>query len=276
MAAARRCIGMAGESRPTSGICLVTVPSTFRSPDEAAIYYVVRRGSVVLRAGDKPLLRLRRGDAAVVSPGTTYELSPVMAGEVASVLVGSIADRSSLDVIGGASPDLITPLTTRDRRLAPWLRDLVLAVEVPPDVAPALFEAIGQLLVSRLKQTAHGELRGWSVPGIRVAVDAIRDDPAAAWTVGGLARVSAMSRSAFAEHFARDVGEPPMHFLTRCRMDRACELLRDPGLAIKQVARIVGYRSESAFSTAFRRVVGDSPRHYRRERFHADDAAFSA
>jgi AraC-like DNA-binding protein len=76
-----------------------------------------------------------------------------------------------------------------------------------------------------------------------------------------------MSRSAFAEKFARVVGESPMQYLTRWRLQKAAGLLRGPlsnssGLA--EVAARVGYESDAAFSKAFKRILGVTPGVYRR------------
>ena len=46
------------------------------------------------------------------------------------------------------------------------------------------------------------------------------------WTVGLLADEAGLSRSGFAARFAKLVGEPPLAYLTRLRMQRASEQLR--------------------------------------------------
>jgi AraC family transcriptional regulator len=48
-------------------------------------------------------------------------------------------------------------------------------------------------------------------------------------------------------------------------MARACELLRETGAAIAQVALQVGYDTPSAFAATFRRQRGKSPSAFRRE-----------
>jgi AraC-like DNA-binding protein len=73
-----------------------------------------------------------------------------------------------------------------------------------------------------------------------------------------------MSRSAFAERFARLVGEPPLAYLTRWRMERAARLLRESGYGLDQIAGRVGYAAEAAFNKAFKRWIGVPPGTYRR------------
>ena len=96
------------------------------------------------------------------------------------------------------------------------------------------------------------------------AIALIHRDPSRAWTVGALARESAMSRSAFASRFTELVGEPVMHYVARWRMHVAVSSLREEGSTVGELARRLGYRSEAAFSRAFKRVVGVSPGAVRR------------
>jgi AraC-like DNA-binding protein len=67
-----------------------------------------------------------------------------------------------------------------------------------------------------------------------------------------------------AERFTRFVGQPPMHYLTQWRMQRAIRLLAEPGAKkIAAVAEAVGYESEAAFSRAFKKCVGVAPAEWR-------------
>jgi AraC-like DNA-binding protein len=87
----------------------------------------------------------------------------------------------------------------------------------------------------------------------------MHSDPAHAWTVLELAQKAALSRSAFFERFSRAVGLPPMEYLLAWRMALAKDLLRRSGVALAEVAELVGYSSASTFSTAFSRHVGQPP-----------------
>lgn len=73
-----------------------------------------------------------------------------------------------------------------------------------------------------------------------------------------------MSRAVFAEKFANCVGETPMRYLARWRMQLASRMLEQPGRSIGQIAEDIGYRSEAAFSRAFKNIVGAPPATWRR------------
>lgn len=96
------------------------------------------------------------------------------------------------------------------------------------------------------------------------AITVIHRDPARSWTVADLAHEVAMSRSAFAARFNELVGEPPMHYLARWRMQVAQTWLNEDSATVGELAIRLGYQSEAAFSRAFKRFTGVSPGSIRR------------
>jgi AraC-like DNA-binding protein len=96
------------------------------------------------------------------------------------------------------------------------------------------------------------------------ALALIHREPARRWTVGALADAIASSRSAFAARFTSVVGEPPMEYVTRWRMQVARAALESEGATVGELAQRLGYRSEAAFARAFKRVTGMPPGAVRR------------
>jgi AraC family transcriptional regulator len=85
-----------------------------------------------------------------------------------------------------------------------------------------------------------------------------------------LAVEAQLSQFHFARMFRQSVGVPPRVYLTRLRMEKACELLETTDLPITEIAFEVGYASNQAFArvflkerkmtpSAFRRTVGQRP-----------------
>jgi AraC-like DNA-binding protein len=110
---------------------------------------------------------------------------------------------------------------------------------------------------------AAGWLGALRDPSIGAALGLIHQAPQKQWTVPALSAAVGLSRSPFAAKFTALVGQSPMAYLKRWRLQRAAALLRHQPVALSAVAERVGYESTPAFSRAFRRVFGVSPGRYR-------------
>lgn len=120
------------------------------------------------------------------------------------------------------------------------------------------------LLIEALRSPSSGDappglLRGLSDARLAPAMRQMHGQLARPWSMAQLAKLAALSRSAFFERFTRTVGMPPMEYLLAWRMAVAKDLLRRHDLALAEVAARVGYGSASTFSTAFSRQVGQPP-----------------
>lgn len=93
---------------------------------------------------------------------------------------------------------------------------------------------------------------------------ALHERPQHPWQLASMAKLAGMSRSSFAEHFARTVGQTPAAYLAQWRMTLAQRLLRS-GLPVKVVSERTGYGSASVFSRAFANEVGKSPTQWLQE-----------
>ena len=60
-----------------------------------------------------------------------------------------------------------------------------------------------------------------------------------------------LSRSALADRFTRLIGEPPMRYLARWRLQLAAHYLRSSDMPLARIAEQVGYESGAAFNRAF-------------------------
>lgn len=108
--------------------------------------------------------------------------------------------------------------------------------------------------------------------GLRAVLDAIADDPAAGWTVDGMARRAAMSTRHFARVFPRQVGVSPARYVERVRVEAAATALESGDEGLDVVARRAGFGSAETLRRAFVRVLGVTPGCYR-DRFRTTGAA---
>ena len=94
--------------------------------------------------------------------------------------------------------------------------------------------------------------------------------PSRSWTLAELAREAGAARSVVAERFVQFLGEPPMAYLARWRLQLGARLLQTTRKNVLQVALDVGYDAESSFNRAFKREFGLPPAQYRRRHTTAD------
>ena len=100
---------------------------------------------------------------------------------------------------------------------------------------------------------------------LRRARDRIDRDYAQQIGMAALAAEAGYSLGQFIRVFCAAYGETPGRYLTRRRVERACELLRSVNLTVTEICMLVGFSSLGTFSRRFADIVGRSPSAYRRE-----------
>jgi AraC-like DNA-binding protein len=126
-----------------------------------------------------------------------------------------------------------------------------------------------EILRQYMRQLPEGEtswLAGLNDPYIGRALRLMHEDPKRDWTVEALSRQIALSRSALAQRFTDLVGQSPMRYLTRWRIELAKQMLKENRLALAEIGERVGYESEAAFNRAFKRITGSPPAAWRNVR----------
>jgi len=122
-----------------------------------------------------------------------------------------------------------------------------------------LFVEVLRRYVDSLPAGQIGWLAGMRDASVGHVLALLHEKPDAPWTLERLAEDVAMSRSTLHDRFVHFIGQPPMQYLARWRMQVAAGLLRDTQAKVLEVALGVGYESEAAFSRAFKRSVGIAP-----------------
>jgi AraC-like DNA-binding protein len=99
---------------------------------------------------------------------------------------------------------------------------------------------------------------------LRSARDLIDRDFASRLDVASLAARAGYSRYHFIRAFRAAFGATPGDYLSRRRVERACELLRAANLTVTEVCFLVGFSSLGSFSSRFSELIGCSPSDYQR------------
>jgi AraC-like DNA-binding protein len=132
-------------------------------------------------------------------------------------------------------------------------------------LSEALFIETLRRYVGTLSPEQSGWLAGARDPQVGKALGLLHRQPARAWTIDDLALSVGASRAVLAERFRQYLGEPPIGYLTRLRLQLGARLLTTTTDTAAQVAAQVGYDSEAAFNRAFKRQFGAPPARFRRE-----------
>lgn len=108
--------------------------------------------------------------------------------------------------------------------------------------------------------TAKGGLAPWAQ---RRCLEFMRARLSEDISLDELAAEAQLSPFHFARMFKQSVGVPPRVYLTRLRMEQACELLETTDLPITEIAQEVGYSSNQVLARLFVKHRHMSPTDYR-------------
>jgi AraC family transcriptional regulator, alkane utilization regulator len=133
-----------------------------------------------------------------------------------------------------------------------------------------LFVEAVRRCIEALPADRKGWLAGVGDRFVGRALAMLHAQPAYCWTVDELARKAGLSRSGLAHRFTELLGQPPMQYLARWRLQIAAQELRNGTPSLAAVAERVGYESEAAFNRAFKREFGMPPASWRRSRETSD------
>ena len=81
-------------------------------------------------------------------------------------------------------------------------------------------------------------------------------------TVGSIAQSLGISEGHLSHMFKKETDYTLLNYLTRYRIHKSMELLRDCRRKVYEVAELVGYKDVTYFSATFKKVVGISPSEY--------------
>ena len=281
-------------------------PWGFSLADHGTAFHIVAEGkcwvqvtsasqAVELVAGD--FVVVPRGDAHIMRDSATstvidfFELAKRSTpdnkgvfraggtGAITKLVCGGMQfDNGATDPLLAVLPSLIH-VKGKEGKGATWLQATVSQVleeldslsagaqAVVTRLADILFiKAVRTYFEQNIDTAQYGWLAAIRDPHIGPALAQLHARPREAWTVASLARQVALSRSLFAERFAELVGEPPLRYLKRLRLNAAAMRLRSTNDKLSAIAADAGYESAAAFTKAFKRILRKTPGEYRRSR----------
>ena len=246
--------------RGPSGYVLADAPTT---PEQA----VIGPGQTCTKPDGSPLSDFRDLD------GLAW--TNVLAGQAAQtvLLTGTYehVHQVSKRVLEQLPPVVVVRAGEMTGPSAAVLGLLLAETRAPAAAQSAVLDRLVDLLLvtllrARFADPAHRP--PWFVaqehPVVGVALRCIHHEPHRAWTLESLAREAGVSRATLARTFREVVGQPPMAYLSRWRLDVATHLLGTTDLTLASIAERVGYASAYSLSHAYSRDRGHPPTTVRR------------
>lgn len=110
-------------------------------------------------------------------------------------------------------------------------------------------------------RNVRGGLAAWQLQRARDFINInLTHDP----SIAEVAHECGLSSGYFARAFKRSTNVPPYKYLTKMRVERAKELLKNPRCELADVAQLCGFVDQSHFTRVFSRSEGYSPGRWRR------------
>jgi len=212
------------------------------------------------------------------TPGEVLKLSYGAGGVTTRMVCGFLACDETLGNPLLSSLPRIFKVDMRDDPRSAWLESsLQFAASEAAEwragssiILARLSELLFVEAVRRCIDALPPERKGW-LAGVRDrfvgrALSLLHAQPAHCWTVDELAKKVGLSRSALAQRCSDLLGQPPMQYLARWRLQVAAQELLTGSKTLAAGAAQVGYDSEAAFSRAFKREFGTPPAGWRKSR----------
>ena len=269
--------------------------------EHVIIYHLLTEGRAYVRMEDGTRIVLNPGDIVMIPHGDRHimengpctqtiddseQAAQVLAlrlklcrigggGELTKLVCGYMAcePRLSQVFLSGLPP--VFKVNIREDSSGAWLENSIrFSVDqadgsraggeaVRAKLSEVLFVETLRTYINQLPSEQTGWLAGARDTEVGKTLALMHRKPDYPWTLADLAKEAGLSRSVLAERFRHYLGETPMAYLTRWRLQLGAEMLGSTSYSVAQIAAEVGYESEAAFNRAFKREFTAPPARFR-------------
>ena len=131
-----------------------------------------------------------------------------------------------------------------------------------------LFDRTGEVvgIIGTVRPYGDGELKWERDDEIGRAVSYIRKNFRTELAIADLIKVSKLNHRKLHRGFVELFGVAPMQFITRTRIEAACDDLLTTGNKLSDIAKDNGFYDQSSFTQHFRKQMGVTPLKYRKQK----------
>ena len=261
-------------------------------------FHLVERGHIEISLGSKSELVVEAGEMVICFSGSAHQISQGNAAQAFSIerlITGEPHPFGSRENLVRSTSCICGVFLLHDTHLNPLFAALPPLLHIPISQASRFhnLSGVAALIAQELHQKSLGAnyvverllevlcaeavrsyinqmqpgqtswLTGLRDPIVGKALAMIHSQPGSDWSVKRLAKAVAMSPSRFAARFTATLGESPMGYVSKWRMNVASRLLDNTEKSISEIATEVGYENLAAFNRAFKRHLSLPPAAWR-------------
>ena len=234
------------------------------------INFVKRGRCTIETAGER--VNFRTGELMIITPFADHRF---VAGPRGAMLMQQEFQPSIFETLGlhpGSAPtsaagssDLLPARrvlkVVDDQEIVPIVRRLIAELQHrAPLYRQATVLLYAQLMVQISRYLASPFSTELSSAPLRAAVSFARQNFRSSPGVDEMARRAGVGARQLRQLFARHLGESPMEFVRRLKVEHGIGLLRSTDRSIKEISFECGFRSPQYFSRAFKQLTGLSPK----------------
>ncbi|MCA0988713.1 helix-turn-helix domain-containing protein [Guptibacillus algicola] len=232
------------------------------------IYSPKGKGRYATQRGD---VSINKGQFYLLNPNEPHQQLEVTDEKFLIELDESLFRNVTQDLYTEKNPPEFAGINYYHPQIQRWASFVREAIQdATADEATYFLEhSVPQLVLLLMK---HGpgshqtKLSYHSSPSLSRAIEAIRDDYSANWSLAELAALCNLSKYQFAHVFKETYGIAPYSWLQLYRIIRSQDALYHSDDSILQIALDSGFTNLSSYNKLFKKLYGRTPSHFRLNR----------
>ncbi len=239
-------------------------------------FHVIAYGNCLIKVDGEPEMLLNAGDLVFFPRNIPHRIQNQSQGDAqyTTLICGSYDFGEKQNPLLDNLPDVIhiqSSVISQHAWFESLFRQIVNEAETGTEGKSLILDRLAEILFIyilryyvKTTQSEQGLLAGLADKQISKALTAFHNDLSQPWSVETLAKEANMSRTAFANLFAKLVKTTPMQYVMQWRMQCAYNALVSSKDSILKIALDHGYQTEASFSKVFKKQFDISPGKTRR------------